>query len=288
MDFISGPGKILSLIMSLISLLVGIFDFGQPSSTPEVKLQKEDQLLLVDALYSGQGITTDGEYYYTSGSMTGLGVAGLSKWDADTMELCVKNYDAIPENYKNEYKSDHIGGISYYNGLIYAAVENKAEDFPLIVTYDARSLKVKDIYEVSGEYLPDGIPWCAVDSDNGYIYTSQFNVVEYIVAFDLETLEFSHLIPLSQKILRIQGGEYYDGKLYLSNDAANSNNDSVYTVDVSTGDVSKLCTRSLPSVAGNESEDLTVFPMPDGTLIHVLDYDKTIGVYLRHYSVENK
>jgi hypothetical protein len=39
-------------------------------------------------------------------------------------------------------------------------------------------------------------------------------------------------------------------------------------------------------MAGNEAEDITVYPMADGTLIHVLDYNKTIGVYLRHYAVK--
>ena len=35
----------------------------------------------------------------------------------------------------------------------------------------------------------------------------------------------------------------------------------------------------------NEAEGVTVYPMADGTFIHVLDYDKTVGVYLRHYKL---
>lgn len=280
------PEKIWSVFVAIISLIIGVMDMGTPMVTPEVEYVKQDQFLLLDATYTGQGIATDGEYYYTSGSLTAFGVACLAKWDAETLELCVKNDDAIPSEYREKYITDHIGGISYYNGLIYAAVENDAEDFPLIITYDARTLKMVEVYEVEGELLPDGIPWCAVDAANGYIYTSQFNEAEYIVAYDLYTMEFSHMLPLSEKILRVQGGEVYDGKLYLSNDAADSNDDSIYIVDLGTGDVTKLCTRSLPSIAGNEAEDITVYPMADGTLIHVLDYNKTIGVYLRHYTVK--
>ena len=280
------PEKIWSLFMAIISLFVGFMDMGIPTVTPEVEFIKEDQFLLVDAIYTGQGVATDGEYYYTAGTITALDMAGIAKWDADTMELCVKNNDPIPAEYKDKYNTDHIGGISYYNGLIYAAVENKAEDFPLIITYDARTLKMVEVYEVEGELLPDGIPWCAVDASSGYIYTSQFNEAEYIVAYDLYTMEFSHMLPLSEKILRIQGGEVYNGVLYLSNDDKATNDDSIYTVDLNDGKVTKLCTRSLPSMAGNEAEDITVYPMADGTLIHVLDYDKTIGVYLRHYAVK--
>ncbi len=280
------PDKIISFFMSIIALFVGFMDMGTPTVTPKVEYVKEDQFLLLDAAYTGQGVATDGEYYYTSGSLTAFGMACLAKWDAETMELCVKNDDAIPSEYRDKYNTDHVGGISYYNGLIYAAVENEAEDFPLIITYDARTLKMVEVYEVAGELLPDGIPWCAVDAANGYIYTSQFNDAEYIVAYDLYTMEFSHMLPLSEKILRVQGGEVYNGTLYLSNDAADSNDDSIYTVDLNDGNVTKLCTRSLPSMAGNEAEDITVYPMADGTLIHVLDYDKTIGVYLRHYAVK--
>ena len=103
--------------------------------------------------------------------------------------------------------------------------------------------------------------------------------------FDLETMEFSHFIELSRTVTRIQGGEVYNGLLYLSYDAENSNTDYILTVDVETGDVETLCSRTVPSMAGNEAEGVTIYPMEDGSLIHVLDYDKTVGVYLRHYKV---
>ena len=145
------PEKIWSVFVAIISLIIGVMDMGTPTVTPEVEYVKQDQFLLLDATYSGQGVATDGEYYYTSGSLTAFDSACLAKWDAETMELCVKNDDAIPSEYREKYNTDHVGGISYYNGLIYAAVENKAEDFPLIITYDARTLKVVEVYEVEGE-----------------------------------------------------------------------------------------------------------------------------------------
>lgn len=277
---------IISILMSFCMLLTGFLDQGTPSSTKNVELVREDKLVFTDAMYAGQGITTDGEYYYTSGSLTALGVAGLAKWDVDTMECVLTNDDAIPADYKEFYSHDHVGGISYYDGKIYAAVENKAEDFPLVITYDCETLELIDIFYVEpAELLPDGIPWCAVDAEKGLLYCSPFHDVEYILAFDLDTMEFSHAIELSRMVTRIQGGEVYDGTLYLSYDAENSNTDQILTVDLSDGVVEKLCSRTVPSMAGNEAEGLTIYPMEDGTFIHVLDYDKTVGVYLRHYKI---
>ncbi len=284
-NFAKFPMQIIAWLAAFCSLFTSIMDMGTAANTPEVELVKEDKLVLNDAMFAGQGITTDGKYYYTSGSITALGIAGLAIWDAETMERVRVNRDAIPSEYRDKYESDHIGGISYYDGKIYAAVENAPEDYPLIITYDCRSLKPIDTYVLPAEMLPDGVPWCAVDGENGYLYCSPFHNIKEILAFDLDTMEYSHSIKLSEQITRIQGCEVYNGKLYASYDASNSNDDCILTVDVKTGKVETLCERSLPSAAGNEAEGLTVFPMADGSLIHVLDYDKTVGVYVRHYKI---
>lgn len=276
---------ILAVLMAIATLFTGFMDYGTPTVTSGLELVKEEQLQLLDVAFAGQGIATDGEYYYTSGSLTAFNVAGLLKYDAETMECVAKNTDAIPAEYRENFKTDHIGGISYYNGLIYAAVENDAEDFNLVITYDAETLKPVDVYNMPNDLLPDGIPWCCVDGENGYLYCSQFNNVNEILAFDIETMELSHIIPLSEEVVRIQGAEAYNGLLYLSSDTAHSNDDKIFTVDVNSGEVQELCTRSLPSMAGNEAEGVTVYPMEDGSFIHVLDYDKTIGVYIRHYKM---
>lgn len=275
---------ILSALLSFCMLFTGFMDYGTPKDSANVELVKEDKLVFLDAFASGQGVTTDGEYYYTSGSITAFGLTSIAKWDAETMELIKKNDNPIPEEYINNFACDHVGGISYYDGKIYAAVENESEDVNLIITYDCETLEAVDCYVVRTDLLVDGIPWCAVDADNGYLYCSPFNETDYIIACDLETMEFSHIIELSETVYRIQGGEVYDGVLYLSNDAE-SGDDRILTVDIATGEVDTLCKRSLPSLAGNEAEGLTIYPMDDGTFIHVLDYDKTVGVYVRHYKL---
>ena len=113
------PSSVLSMLVTICMLFTSVMDFGTATATPEVELVKEDKMVFDAAAYAGQGITTDGEYYYTSGSLTALSIAGLSKYDAETMELVARNFDAIPSEYRDNYGTDHIGGISYYNNKIY-------------------------------------------------------------------------------------------------------------------------------------------------------------------------
>lgn len=272
------PVVILGLI---ITAIVGI---GTPEASTSVKLESTDRVILEKAMYTGQGITTDGKYYYTSGSMTAVDMTGLAKWDAESFKLVSKKLGVIPEEYREKYDSNHVGGISYYNGLIYASVENSSDDHPLVITYDCDTLEAVDVYELSNEVLPNGIPWCAVDGDNGYLYCSPFRDVEKIAKYKLDTMEFDGYIELTKGVTRIQGGEVYQGKLYLSSDDG-ENTDTVYTVDVLTGETEPLCTRTLPGLNGNEAEGMTVYPMADGSLLHIIDYDRVVGIYIRHYSV---
>ena len=126
--------------------------------------------------------------------------------------------------------------------------------------------------------------YCAVDGENGYLYTSQFHETDCILAYNLDDMTFSHKIMLSEPIDRIQGAEYYDGLLYMSYDVAGSATEKVQTVDVKTGEVETLFERTV-SGRDHEAEGLTVYPMDDGSFIHVADYDKLISVTIRHYSL---
>ena len=71
----------------------------------------------------GQGITTDGEYYYTSGSIAALDLTALAKFTFDDMELVDTHINPLPDKCTDR-KDDHIGGISYYNGKIYRKLSN--------------------------------------------------------------------------------------------------------------------------------------------------------------------
>ena len=70
--------------------------------------------------------------------------------------------------------------------------------------------------------------------------------------------------------------------LYLSHDAANSTQEQIIAVDPNTGSVRVEFTKYCPNYA-NEAEDVSVYPMEDGLLFHVVDYDKLINANVSHY-----
>lgn len=275
-----------ALFSAFIILISGWINGGEITSSPNAELVRTDKFTLDEALLMSQGITTDGEYYYTAGSIAALDLVGMAKWTVDDFDKVIYTHSAIPKELKEKYGSDHIGGISYYDGKIYAATEDESDTYNLIVIYDAETLEYTgEYYDLGTEYLDDGIPYCAVDAENGYLYTSQFHEIDYILAYNLEDMSFSHKIELSEPIDRIQGAEVYDGKIYMSYDVKGSATEEVLTVDVKTGKVEKLFERTV-SGRDHEAEGLTVYPMADGSLIHIADYDKLISVNIRHYSLE--
>ena len=275
-----------AIISSFVILISGVINGGVITSSPNAELVRAEQFTLDEALLMSQGITTDGEYFYTAGSIAALELVGMAKWTADGFEKVIYTHNAIPKEIKEKYGSDHIGGISYYDGKIYAATEDETDTYNLILIYDAETLEFTgEYYDLGTEYLDDGIPYCAVDGENGYLYTSQFHETDCILAYNLDDMTFSHKIMLSEPVTRIQGAEYYEGLLYMSYDVKGSATEMVQTVDVKTGEVKTLFERTV-SGRDHEAEGLTVYPMADGSFIHVADYDKLISVTIRHYSLE--
>ena len=236
----------------------------------------------LESLERAQGVTTDGEYWYFSGKTS------LVKIGFDNQTVYAYNYKALDGELSENYNSKHIGGISYYNGYIYASLEDSKQwQHPVIALYDAETLEYTGIcHEVSSEILTRGIPWVAVDAENGFIYASHSKTVEEIHCFDLDTFEYVKSFAISDPMDAIQGGEVYKGKLYVG---TNDSTRAVYTIDVKSGKVEKLFDRIMyqPKLIdnfGGEGEDLTVYPMEDGTLIHALDIGALfIDSNLRHY-----
>lgn len=236
----------------------------------------------LESLERAQGVTTDGEYWYFSGKTS------LVKIGFDNQTVYAYNYKALDGELSENYNSKHIGGISYYNGYIYASLEDSKQwQHPVIALYDAETLEYTGIcHEVSSKILTRGIPWVAVDAENGFIYASHSKTVEEIHCFDLDTFEYVKSFAVSDPMDAIQGGEVYKGKLYVG---TNDSTRAVYTIDVKSGKVEKLFDRIMyqPKLIdnfGGEGEDLTVYPMEDGTLIHALDIGALfIDSNLRHY-----
>ena len=280
--------KLRNFILLPIMLLT-ILTSPAAVSSDTAELISKDTFVLEQALMMGQGITTDGEYYYTSGAIAGVGVTVLAKFTVEDMELVCSKLNPLPDVCEDR-KNDHIGGISWYDGKIYASVEGPDEGFPCIVVFDAETLSCTgEVYDLPYEIYDDGVPWCAVDKETGYLYASKWSDAETVYCYDVNNgMALVKEIPLTGLgvIDRIQGGEFYDGALYLSNDVKDKGDlKNILRLDVETGEVSLFAERN---VGGDnvEAEGLTFLETEDGAVMHVLDYNKLIGVFVHHYDVE--
>ena len=96
-------------------------------------------------------------------------------------------------------------------------------------------------------------------------------------------MSFSHIIPLSEEITRVQAADYFDGKLYVNLDTQGTGYKEIKVIDVNTGEVSLLAQRDMQG-RDVETEGLTITRDENGKLLfHITDYDKTVSVYLRTY-----
>lgn len=288
MKLFSRIRALIMLPLWLICLLVG----PRAQSTPGVELVSQDLVVLGEAFTAGQGITTDGEYYYTSGAITAINTTALAKRTLDGMTTVKVRLNHLPDKCR-ERGNNHIGGISAYNGKIYASVEGGGECEACIVVFDCNTLEpTGEIYDLPNELYGDGIPWLAVDGNTGLLYASGWSHKKEIRVYDVnDGMRFVKEITVTgmEDIHRIQGGEFYNGTLYLSSDTGEERDGkwtkNILSVNVETGETKIAFERNVGRDKV-EAEGLTFLATEDGANMHVLDYDKLIGLYVHHYKVD--
>ena len=271
------------LLFSLLILTLAITPNAVSTETAE--LISTDNFIFDQALLTGQGITTDGEYFYTSGTITGINTTALAKISIEPMEVLEYKLNPLPKACTDR-GNNHIGGISYYDGKIYAPVEGGDEVYACIVVFDADTLEALEVYDLPNELFPSGVPWCAVDPDTGYLYASIWKSTKVIHVYDTkDSMKHIDTITLKQPISHIQGAEFLNGTLYMSQDTRNKGSiRDILKVDVATGEVSVAAERDIASEKV-EAEGMTFTHGEDGPVLHVLDYDKFIGIAVHHYKV---
>ena len=264
----------LSLLIALVSLASGILE--TTGSRPPENLVSRQNILFLGSYTHSQDVTTDGENFYFSARWS------LTKTTLDGETETAMNINAIPRELKEKYGSAHIGGISYYNGKIYAALEDsKVWQYPIVALYDAETLAYTGEYHILSAVLQkNGLPWIAVDAANGYIYAAQRDNSPALIVYDLDTFEPVKTVPLSIPVHKIQGGEMYKGLLFV---ATQDETQAVYVINPATGEAAKYFDQNLPK--GGEAEGLTVLETPDGAVFHSLDLGPMfINAYFRHYA----
>lgn len=171
---------------------------------------------------------------------------------------------AIPDEWKAR-GFEHIGDIDVEGGVLYAPLEQP--DYELgeqaMLVYDSATLA----YTAGVTVAQHENSFVAVDATTGIAYTlDRFGgdaLLRYDVADGWRELE---PLPMSAFVDRVQGGDVFDGAIWLSTDDAT---DGVYRVDLETGEVQSL--GSIGRIDG-EGEGIDATPLPGGDL-HVLTID---------------
>ncbi len=247
--------RCLALISAIMLLIVSMDERGLPDPTG-AQIVGRHRYVLEDYYMSNQGVTNDGTYFYFSGKKN------LGKAKMKNGEIFRINTSPIPKELQ-ELGCDHIGGLSYYNGMIYAAVEDGPDYLhPFIVLYDADTLAFTgQYYELPQQLHTEGVPWCAIDAERQELYTAEWSNATVLNVFALDDLHLIRTVPLSEPIDRMQGGEVFDGVLYLSCDEENDLK-RVLSVDPVTGEVQVAFARNIGEAF--EAENLTIYPDADG------------------------
>ncbi|MFF7158682.1 hypothetical protein [Streptomyces sp. NPDC008139] len=247
----------------------------------------------ITALERGQGIATDGTYFYYSGTYS------LDKATVDGNHETASNPLAIPGALSGAYGSDHIGDIDVYGGYVVAPIEDgDGYRNPLLALYSANDLSWTGRYvRLPLALLPGGVPWVAVDPATGLVWTAPWNqdsaqgtdeLVGYRLS-DLLSLPAGAELPvattvrLSRPLSRIQGATMLDGSLYASVDG--DGDKAVYAIDPATGSVTRAFTQDVQP--DDEVEGITALDLgPSGGRLHILNVGsgwKSIFLYLQHY-----
>ncbi len=272
-----------AVIMMPLSFLTSGLDLINYSKQPE---SVKTNIAGFGAIFRSQGITADGENFYFSSKTT------LIKTQDDYRTPVNVNLSAIPDELNEKYGIKHIGGISFYNGKIYAGMEDsKVWKYPTVGVFNSDTLELEEYFILSDTEITEdgeklvvsrGLPWVAVDGENGILYcTDHSKKPKRLLAFDVnDGMKQKAVIPLSESVPSIQGGEIFNGILYA---ATNDDNASVYTIDIKTGEAKKLFDRNL---LGGEGEGLTLKIIDGKPVIFALDMGTIfVNCFVREYEV---
>ena len=284
MRFLAAVRRFLVFPVILLTLLT----MPKPVDTDTAAFADQHVFVLIDALAAGQGVTTDGTSFYTSGAAAALNLTFLSKIDMDTMTMTRRCINPLPQECEKR-GNNHIGGISYYDGKIYASVEGGDVCCACIVVFDPDTLKpTGEVYDLPNAEYDDGIPWLAVDPQTGYLYASKWSHAETVFVYDVNDgmrLVRSFRPGGIGELDRIQGGEFYNGTLYLSQDTTDSGTiKRILRLDTETDKVTVAAERDVNG-SRIEAEGMTFLTRDGQPILYVLDYNKAVGVFLREYVI---
>jgi len=215
------------LLLIILTMLIT----GCNNKKIEEKNSKEYSLDSVQKVNGKQGIATEGEYYWVSGSTT------LTKYD--------KNWNVIKEN-KDPFKEyelevNHIGDIDIYNNELYLGVEYFVDGVGKniqVAVYDGDTLELKRVFKFNSETGQLECSGIAVDPDHGYVYMVSWIDDEssnYIYKYDLNSEKYLGKVKMDNPPKWIQGVAYNNNYLYVTaddGDADKEEPDNMYRIAI--------------------------------------------------------
>lgn len=271
--------KLISTVLAVVFIPFSVLTYGiDLFSSAEHTDTAKTNVVGVGAIFRSQGMTTDGETFYFSSKTT------LIRTKTDSRTVIDADYSAIPEELKENYGIAHIGGLSFYDGYIYAGLEDsKVWDYPIIGIYDAETLDFVDYYIMDAEVITRGLPWVCVDGETGYLYCTDHSKkpTKLLVYDTANEMKFVKEIPLSFSVPSIQGAEFHNGILYA---ATNDETKAIYKINPENGEVEKHLDRNL---LGGEGEGMTFLTKENGeTVLVAMDMGTLfINAFIREYPI---
>lgn len=268
--------KILSVFFSVLLIPLSGITYGLDAISLGKRTDiARDNIVGIGAYFRSQGITSDGENLYFSSKTT------LIKTESDAGTLINANLSAIPAELKDNCGIKHIGGLSFYNGKIYAGMEDsKVWDYPIIGVFDSETLELEKYYIMDPELITRGMPWVTVDPETGYLYCMDHSKKPTkILVYDVNNeMAFVEEIALSETVPSIQGAEFSDGVMYA---ATNDDTQAIYKIDVHSGKVEKYLDRNL---TGGEGEGMTFMTVDGKKVLVAMDMGVIfVNTFVRQY-----
>ncbi len=223
-------GRFIAVPLIASTLIATFPAFAAPKVPVE---QPTYRYTLVDSfeVKGRQGVASDGNHYYVSGSKA------LYKYDKNGKLLLAneKPFEGYP------IAANHIGGIDVFNGEIFVSAENfmdgVGKDIQIAI-HDADTLKLKRTFSFepsSGQQEVSGI---CVDTDKRTVWMVSWVGEEsgrYIYEYSLDTGKYLRKVHLQPVPQWIQGIHYWKGKLFVTADDGNADYDepdNLYRVEV--------------------------------------------------------
>lgn len=271
--------KIISVFFAVVLLPLSLLTHGIDLIPTGERLEEaKTNIVGLGAYFRSQGITTDGETYYFSSKTT------LIRTKDDAKTLVNANYSAIPDELSENYGIAHIGGLSYYDGKIYAGLEDsKVWDYPIVGVYDAETLELVEYFILDNEAITRGLPWLCVDKETGLLYCTDHskNPTKLLVYDTANDMNFVKEAALESSPYAIQGAEIHNGIIYA---ATNDDTQAIYKINPENGSVEKVFDRNL--IAPSEGEGMTILIKDGKPVIVAMDMGPLfINAFVREYSL---